>query len=251
MDKIKVILAESDMNVMGDLTSLIGRDENICLAGTAKNGIEAWEMITTMQPDLIIMELLMPYMDGFALMDKINNEVPMNKKPKIIITSTISNQSIVRESFMLGANYFMVKPYHMDSVTKRIKQMFTYEMESNVFSEISLEPNNIVAQYLSKAGMPASLKGYEYIVTAVEEVTKDSSMLYGITKILYPYIAKKHSTTNIRVEKAIRHAIEVTWTRSNQENRAKYMGAVNSENDKRPTNSEFIALIAQKIKSGI
>lgn len=248
MDKIRVILAESDESVMADLMSLIGKDENIYLVGTANNGMEAWEMISLTQPDVVIMELLMPYMDGFALMDKINSEVSPNKKPKIIVTSAMSNQEIVRESFMLGANYFMIKPYSMESVTKRIKQMCTYNMEYNGFSEISLEPTNIVAQYLSNAGMPASLKGYEYLITAVEAVLKDSSVLYGITKVLYPDIAKKHNTTTIRVEKAIRHAIEVTWAKSTEQNRIKYMGATGEANEKRPTNSEFIALLGQRVK---
>ena len=129
--------------------------------------------------------------------------------------------------------------------------MCTYNIENNTYSEVNLKPHNLVAQYLSRAGMPASLKGYEYLITAVEEVMKDSSMLYGITKILYPDIAKKHGTTNIRVEKAIRHAIGVAWQRSDGESRTKYLGAISESVDKRPTNSEFIGLVAKKIQTGV
>ena len=136
----------------------------------------------------------------------------------------------------------------MESVTKRIKQMCTYNIENNTYSEVNLKPHNLVAQYLSRAGMPASLKGYEYLITAVEEVMKDSSMLYGITKILYPDIANKFDTTVSRVERAIRHAIEVSWNRGDWDLMEDIFGHSVDIDKAKPTNSEFIVTVADKLR---
>lgn len=245
MSRIEVVLVENDAAVMGSLKDYIVRNENMDLVGSAYDGRDAWDKITTLEPDVVIMELLMPYMDGFEILNKIMYGNDLEKKPKIIITSTMSNDAIVKESFKLGVSYFMIKPYDPSSITSRIMQLFENEYDTET-NGIILNMDAMVSKELIHMGTPVRLKGYRYMVTAVSMVAKDESLIYGVTKILYPLIAKKYKTTPTRVEKAIRHAIEVTWSKGDSDSIRKIFD--DERDKKRPTNSQFIALMAQKMR---
>jgi len=247
MNRVRIMIADSDSNVQGELAVEIAKHENLELIAVANNGREAMELIESTEPDIIILELLLPVMDGFSVLEGFARlKAEKGIKSKIIVTSAISSDSVVKEVFRVGADIYIVKPYDVECIINRVISMSTTTQDNEIGDPI-YDRNSVIEQCLLGVGVPAKLKGYRYIVSAVEEVIREPEMIYGITKILYPEIAKKHQSTSIRVEKAIRHAIEVAWARCDEDRVKKYLGDY-QRSGKRPTNSEFIALVAQKIK---
>jgi two-component system response regulator (stage 0 sporulation protein A) len=246
MKDIRIVLAEKDAILSNMLKMKIDDDELLCLAGEARDGETAWSLIESTQPDVVITELLIPKMDGLTLVEKINNSKILKKKPKVIVTSTMSSDSIVKESIKMGVSYFIVKPYNAECIISRAKNI-SYKIDE--FSKTIIDSETIVSDYLIKFGIPGNLKGFGYLVTAITEIIQDESMMYGVTKILYPKIAKRHGSTSVRVEKGIRHAIEVAWERQSEEMRKGYYRYDVISTGKRPTNSEFIAKAVRELKS--
>ncbi|MBE5958778.1 MAG: sporulation transcription factor Spo0A [Lachnospiraceae bacterium] len=245
MNNIRVVLAESDATLIYDLKTIISDDDMLCLAGEASDGETAWNIIESTQPDVVITELLIPRIDGLTLVEKINNSNILKKKPKIIVTSTMSSEAIVRETIKLGVSYFVMKPYNAECIVSRAKKI-SYSIEH--FSPMVVSAESVINEYISKFGIPEKLKGYVYLNDAIVKVMMDDSMLYGVTKILYPEVAKKYRSTAVRVEKAIRHAIEVAWKKKSLDMRKEYYGYDTEKFDKRPTNSEFIARAVRELK---
>ena len=244
MNNIRVVLAENDSSLITNLKSLIESDDMLCLAGEARDGETAWNLIESTSPDIVITELLIPRMDGLTLVEKINNSDMLTKKPKIIVTSNMSNDIIVRETVKLGVSYFIVKPYNAECIVTRAKNIsYSYDVASNAV----IDTERIISDYITKFGVPVKLKGYGYLVSAIEEVLNDETMMYGVTKVLYPKVAKRHKSTSVRVEKGIRHAIEVSWKRKSDNMKNESYGGDTSQNHKRPTNSEFIAKVVQEL----
>ncbi len=245
MNDIRIVLAENDTMLSNVLKNMIADDEMLCLAGEASDGETAWDIIESTQPDIVITELLIPRMDGLTLVEKINNSKILKKKPKVIVTSTMSSDAIVKETLKLGVSYFIVKPYNAECRVSRAKNI-TYQMDGLAQTIINAE--TIVAEYLAEFGIPGNLKGFRYLITAITDVMKDESLMYGVTKMLYPEVAKKHKSTSARVEKAIRHAIEVAWERKSESKKKSFYSYNLTYCVKRPTNSEFIAKVVMELK---
>ncbi len=242
------------------MKSAIEKDDNIQLMGTATNGEEGLNIIKTYQPDVVVLDLIMPKIDGLTLMKTVNNNDEFVKKPLFIVTSAISNDIVLTESFSNGAGYYMLKPFDEELVIDRIhgvknnlykknrevkKIIGAYE-DKKEYLEKNIESD--VTSMIHDVGVPAHIKGYQYLREAIILSVNDNEMLNSITKILYPSIAKKFQTTPSRVERAIRHAIEVAWSRGRMETIDELFGyTINIEKGK-PTNSEFIALISDKIR---
>lgn len=258
-EKISVIIVDDNEKVIENIDSALSKDTAIQIIGKAKNGQEAYELIRKSTPDVVILDLIMPKMDGLSLMNKVNEDGAMIKMPFFIITSAISNENVIQDAFGYGAGYYLLKPFETNMIADRVKGVKSYnkripETKKNIgagedrkhFMERNIE--NDVTSIIHDVGVPAHIKGYQYLREAIIMSVNDNEMLNSITKILYPSIAKKFQTTSSRVERAIRHAIEVAWNRGRMDTIDELFGyTINAEKGK-PTNSEFIALIADKIR---
>lgn len=258
-EKISVIIVDDNEKVIENIDSALSKDTAIQIIGKAKNGQEAYELIRKSTPDVVILDLIMPKMDGLSLMNKVNEDGAMIKMPFFIITSAISNENVIQDAFGYGAGYYLLKPFETNMIADRVKGVKSYNKripetkkiigageDRKHFMERNIE--NDVTSIIHDVGVPAHIKGYQYLREAIIMSVNDNEMLNSITKILYPSIAKKFQTTPSRVERAIRHAIEVAWNRGRMDTIDELFGyTINAEKGK-PTNSEFIALIADKIR---
>ena len=258
-EKISVIIVDDNEKVIENIDSALSKDTAIQIIGKAKNGQEAYELIRKSTPDVVILDLIMPKMDGLSLMNKVNEDGAMIKMPFFIITSAISNENVIQDAFGYGAGYYLLKPFETNMIADRVKGVKSYNKripetkkiigageDRKHFMERNIE--NDVTSIIHDVGVPAHIKGYQYLREAIIMSVNDNEMLNSITKILYPSIAKKFQTTSSRVERAIRHAIEVAWNRGRMDTIDELFGyTINAEKGK-PTNSEFISLIADKIR---
>ncbi len=259
MDKLNIAIADDNERMLQLLDAIISEDDSLSVVGMAQNGEEAYELITEKEPDVVLLDLVMPKLDGLGVMERVNNDKNMKKHPAFIVITAIGNEAITEDAFRLGANYYILKPFDNDMVLNRIRQFKThiqskpkeirkitaYESKKE-YMERNLESD--VTSIIHEIGVPAHIKGYQYLRDAIIMSVNDMEMLNSITKILYPTIAKKHMTTPSRVERAIRHAIEVAWSRGKMDTIDDLFGYTINTGKGKPTNSEFVALIADKIR---
>jgi two-component system response regulator (stage 0 sporulation protein A) len=238
------------------LGQMISNDGELTLIGKAKNGEEACGIIRERKPDVMVLDLIMPGMDGLSVMETIRGDHSVRKLPRFIILTAVGHESITEDAFNLGAEYYMMKPFDQKNVLNRIKhaarnvkrlpQIVEEGNEELVREECSLE--SLVTEMIHEIGIPAHIKGYHYLRDGIMMAVEDMDVLNAITKILYPEIAKQYHTTSSRVERAIRHAIEVAWSRGKLETIDNLFGYTISHRKGKPTNSEFIAMIADTIR---
>ncbi|MGI6120458.1 MAG: sporulation transcription factor Spo0A [Desulfosporosinus sp.] len=256
--EVKIIIADDNRNLCQMLQNDLQSQADLSIVGVAYNGLEAWELIQTKEPDLIILDVVMPNMDGLGILERINSLTTMTR-PKIIMLTAFGQESLINQAMIQGVDYFILKPFDLEVLRKRIRSL-TQDMPLpnpaqpssasplvtnagsgfNLFSEVTAMMHQI--------GIPAHVKGYQYIRDAILMVVEDVSLLGAVTKELYPSISKKNDTVPSRVERGIRHAIELAWERGNSDTLKRIFGySMNIERQK-PTNSEFIALLADKFR---
>ena len=259
MEKLNVAIADDNERMVRLLSDIIRGDDELQVIGTAKDGEEAYDLIKTKEPDVVLLDIVMPKLDGLSVMDKIKNDRNLKKYPAFIMISAIGQEKITEDAFSLGADYYIMKPFDNEMVLNRIKhvkrrgnrvngeakKVNAYEKNA-VYLERNLEGD--VTNIIHEIGVPAHIKGYQYLREAIIMSVMDIEMLNSITKILYPTIAKKFQTTPSRVERAIRHAIEVAWSRGKMDTIDELFGYTINNGKGKPTNSEFIALISDKIR---
>jgi len=256
--KVKLIIADDNRNFCQMLQNYLQTQEDISVVGVANNGLEAWELIQTQEPDLIILDLVMPNLDGLGVLERINARTTMTR-PKIIMLTAFGQESLTHQAMMLGVDYFILKPFDLDILSKRIRSL-TQELStatpvqfsSSTYPSVTTVGSsfNIVSEVttiMHQIGIPAHVKGYQYIRDAILMVVEDVSLLGAVTKELYPGIAKKYDTASSRVERGIRHAIELAWERGNKDSLKRIFGYSMNIDLQKPTNSEFIALLADKL----
>jgi two-component system response regulator (stage 0 sporulation protein A) len=259
MEKLNVAIADDNERILQLLDDLLSTQDDIEVVGKAKNGEEAYEIIKSKEPDVVLLDIIMPKLDGLSVMSKVNSDKSIKKHPSFVVLSAIGQEAITDDAFNLGANYYIMKPFDGEMVINRIKHIKnnlgkkTHESrkinahESKTeYIERNLESD--VTNVIHEIGVPAHIKGYQYLRDAIIMSINDMEMLNSITKILYPTIAKKYQTTASRVERAIRHAIEVAWSRGKMDTIDALFGYTINTGKGKPTNSEFIALIADKIR---
>ena len=235
---IKVLVADSSEEYRLLLRHSLEDAGGFQVVGDTGDGETAWELIQQTAPDVVIMDLILPGLDGVTLLQR------MPKTIKTIVLSAFCSQSMVQEVMQMGAWYFIPKPAHIDSLLDRIRQAAA--PESSAMPLPSLEAD--VTAIIHEVGVPAHIKGYQYVREAIIIAVQNMDVINAVTKVLYPEVAKRFHTTPSRVERAIRHAIEVAWDRGDLETLQSYFGyTVNSAKGK-PTNSEFIAMIADRIR---
>jgi two-component system response regulator (stage 0 sporulation protein A) len=253
-DVIKILFVDdskSFCNIMKDHFDALG-EYRAC--GCAYDGNEALEMIEKEQPDIVILDLVMPHLDGLGVLEKLD-EIHLPKKPHVIMLTAFGQESLTKKAMELGASYYILKPFNMDLLDLRIRQLVgqqdsTVNVISNSMPAKSRNLELEVTKVIHQMGVPAHIKGYQYLRDAIIMVTEEISLIGAVTKELYPMVADKHNTTASRVERAIRHAVELAWDRGNVDMMNKYFGyTINIERGK-PTNSEFIAMVADKLRLG-
>lgn len=264
-DKLSILVADDNVDFAKNLTSYIEREDEMEVIGIAKDGIEAVDMINNTKPDIAIIDVIMPRLDGLGVLEKIN-ESNLDKKPLCIVLSAVGQDKITARALELGAEYYVVKPFDIKLLMKRIRDLKFYRptgTRNSVSSKdfktpyIDILPDRknesenleaLVTNVIHEIGVPAHIKGYQYLREAIMMVVNDIDIINQITKQLYPDIARKFRTTPSRVERAIRHAIEVAWGRGQTETVESIFGYTVSAAKGKPTNSEFIAMIADKLR---
>ncbi|NMB34455.1 MAG: sporulation transcription factor Spo0A [Clostridium sp.] len=259
-NKIRVVIADDNREFGDILYEYLNEKEDIEVVGVARDGLEACEHIIEKLPDIVILDIIMPHLDGLGVLEKIG-ETPLDKRPLFIILSAVGQDKITQRALSLGAEYYVVKPFDMEVLVSRIRQLKNIDAPSIIRtdgtgSEIrsSYEPPRKrsleaeVTSIMHEIGVPAHIKGYQYLRDAIMMVVKDLDVINSITKLLYPSIAKDYNTTPSRVERAIRHAIEVAWSRGQIDTIDSLFGYTINVGKGKPTNSEFIAMVADKLR---
>ncbi len=251
-DKIKVVVAEDNKILLNQIYQAVNASGFAQIVGTACNGKEAVELLRKTHTDVLMLDLIMPFIDGIGVLEILNREeIFINE---IIVLSAIGHEDIIKRVMSLRVHYYMIKPFDMDMVLDRIKSFSIISREENKFLAISgkqgrenSNPDEQITSIFLSIGIPAHIKGYQFLKVAVKKVMESPALINAITKELYPCVANEFETTASKVERAIRHAIEVAWSRGRIENINKIFGYnIYTKNDK-PTNGEFIALIADKL----
>ena len=248
MDKrTTVFIADSTEEFCSALSTALSSTGNFQVVGTASDGEQAAKMIQEKKPDMLIMEMMMPKMDGISMLKVISG---MEKKPIILATSGFINDYVASIAAGLGVRYMMLKPCDVSAVVERLEE-FRGGENQRIIPLRRPDKNSIetlVTGIIHEIGVPAHIKGYQYLREAIIIAVEDMDVINAITKVLYPQVAKTFQTTPSRVERAIRHAIEVAWDRGDLDTLQKFFGYTVSNTKGKPTNSEFIALIADKLQ---
>lgn len=261
MEKLNVAVADDNEKMVEILGRMIEEDKDLTLVGKAHNGEEICNIIKEKEPDVVVLDIIMPKMDGLTVMEHCSHDMTVKKQPSFIVVSAVGQERITEDAFSLGADYYMLKPFDNQVLLNRIKHLRRYGDRRNresVLRQAAVQEQKAeygarnlesdVTNIIHEIGVPAHIKGYQYLRDAIILAVNDIEMLNSITKVLYPTIAKKHQTTPSRVERAIRHAIEVAWSRGKMDTIDELFGYTVSTGKGKPTNSEFIALIADKIR---
>lgn len=257
MSEINVAVADDNERILDLLGEMIDEDKDLNLVGKANNGEDAYTLIKEKQPDVVLLDLIMPKMDGLSVMELVNENKELKKRPDFIVITAIGQERITEDAFKRGASYYILKPFNNEMILNRIKSagagrhhdlhMTSFFNEpAGMETEIDLETR--VTDMIHEIGIPAHIKGYHYLRDAIMMAVEDMDVLNAVTKVLYPTVAKLYQTTASRVERAIRHAIEVAWSRGKLDTLDELFGYTVSNGKGKPTNSEFIALISDTIR---
>ncbi|EOO30050.1 stage 0 sporulation protein A [Bacillus cereus BAG1X2-3] len=258
VEKIKVCLVDDNKELVSMLESYVAAQDDMEVIGIAYNGQECLNLLTDKQPDVLVLDIIMPHLDGLAVLEKMRH-IERLRQPSVIMLTAFGQEDVTKKAVDLGASYFILKPFDMENLTSHIRQvsgkanaMIKRPLPSfRSATTVDGKPKNLDASITSiihEIGVPAHIKGYMYLREAISMVYNDIELLGSITKVLYPDIAKKYNTTASRVERAIRHAIEVAWSRGNIDSISSLFGYTVSMSKAKPTNSEFIAMVADKLR---
>lgn len=248
--KIRVLIADPNEDLRLLLTETLGQEEDLEVAGCAADGMEALALTAELNPDVVLLELVLPKLDGLGVLRKMSET---GRAPAVLVLTGFVNSHVVTEAAELGASYFISKPCDTPELLGRIRQFGrarqprpTLMARPAAFPAPKAEPSleSVVTEIIHEIGVPAHIKGYQYLREAIILTINDMDVINAVTKVLYPEVAKKFNTTPSRVERAIRHAIEVAWDRGDIETLQKFFGYTVSNIKGKPTNSEFIAMIA-------
>ena len=215
---------------------------------TGKDGMRVMSLLDSQHFDAVLMDVFMAHADGVEVLEHI--EKSLAEKPLVLLISAMDNAEFEEQMISAGADYYFIKPVTPQSVAKRIERLSSWKTEKQKrTAEISDNDIEVViSDIMRQIGVPAHIKGYQYLRTAIKLSVEDSDMLGSVTKLLYPTVAKIFNTTSSRVERAIRHAIEVAWDRGDVDVLSSYFGYTIQSQRGKPTNSEFIAMVADKIR---
>lgn len=258
-EKIKIFIADDNAEFISTLVTYLNSQNDMEVIASARDGIEAAEQIILTNPDIAILDVIMPQLDGLGVLEKLNEN--LTALPICIMLSAVGQDKVTARAMGLGAQYYIVKPFEMEVLVKRIRELVKNQPSESVspiiknvqtaFIKADNSKSNLeskVTNIIHDVGVPAHIKGYQYLRDGIIMAVNDVDIINQITKQLYPELAKKYKTTPSRVERAIRHAIEVAWNRGKIEYMENLFGYTINSNRGKPTNSEFIAMIADKLR---
>ena len=245
MESVKrIVIADMGIEFRKNLVRALSDEPDFQIVGETADGPELLRMVQDLKPDALTMEMVLNGMDGLDVLEELSQ---MKDRPKVLILSSYIKGSMVDAAASKGADFFIAKPCRLSSVVERLRQLTsTGVLEPEQDDGPALEAQ--VTAIIHEVGVPAHIKGYQYLREAIIIAVKDMDVINAVTKVLYPEVAKRFGTTASRVERAIRHAIEVAWDRGDLETLQKYFGYTVSNAKGKPTNSEFIAMIADRLQ---
>lgn len=253
---LKILVADDNKEFNGLLTTYLSMENDFEVIGSAYNGKEVLEIMKEEVPDVVILDIIMPHLDGISVLEAMA-AMEFKKRPHVIMLSAFGHENITRKAVELGAAYYILKPFNMETLAERIRQLNGAALSASAVQTVPaaakksnrrLPLEEEVTEILHQIGIPAHIKGYLYLREAIVMVVEEIDLLGSVTKILYPGIAQRFSTTPSRVERAIRHAIEVAWSRNNIDIIKKFFGYTIKTEKGKPTNSEFIAMMADRLR---
>lgn len=244
-EKIRIFVVDDSKKVVNEVNKYFKSHAEIELVGIASDGIEALEVLRREHNniDVLVMDLIIPKMDGLSVLEVLHKEGIMMKS---IITTSINSLEVINKCMEVGVNYYMLKPYDYETLEKRVLLVSKTRSKKLVVNSNDLAM--AITDLLHSLGIPSHIKGYSYIRDGIDLMYRNPNMIGAITKELYPEIASKYDTTSSRVERAIRHAIEVSWSRGDYDVMEDLFGHSVDYDRAKPTNSEFIATIADKLR---
>ena len=248
MEKIKVLMIDDNENLVEMIKEYFKENSNIEIAHVAYNGLEGIELIEKQKDnfDVLLLDLIMPKKDGLYVLEQINKK---NINCNIIVETSYNSQDAIRQVSEYNVNYFILKPFELTDLEQRIVEVVNSKNKSG--KHINIKQNNLqisITKILHELGIPSHIKGYQYIREGISIIYERPETIGGITKELYPELASKFNTTVSRVERAIRHAIEVSWNRGSWNLMEEIFGHSVDIDKAKPTNSEFIVTIADKLR---
>ena len=250
MQQLKVAIVDDNAEIREQLSHYLEEERFITVVGQAENGLEALSLIRDEKPDLILLDMIMPELDGFGVLQHIQL-MPKEQRPRVIVITALGRDDFIRRAIAMGVSYYMVKPIDVNILLDRIKDVVRLSEPASAPLPLLPLPGQSMDEKLSNiflsVGIPAHIKGYQFLREAVKLVVNDHNMIGAITKELYPSIAHTFGTTPSKVERAIRHAIEVAWNRGRVDTLNKTFGCTVALPTEKPTNGEFIALLADKL----
>lgn len=258
--KTTIYIADCNLEIRKSICDSFKREKNFSVIGESGDGYETFDQIKKQTPDVLIMDVVLPGIDGFALIENILKSNELLKKPKIVIISSLSHEGFINKAMQLGVSYFMIKPVNENVLVDRVKEICNSKSKpiSTIINK-NITVENASEKYKAKiieekitnifitVGIPAHIKGYQFLREAIKLAIDNPDIINSITKQLYPAIAEKFETSASKVERAIRHAIEVAWNRGKIENINSIFGLRVYNSNEKPTNGEFIALVADKM----
>ena len=242
-DKKRIVLADAAEEFRQMLADMIGGEADLTVCAQTASGEELLDLIARHRPDVVVMDLMLSGMDGLEVLEELGED-----RPKVLVLSAFGGPALAGQISQRGGNYCMLKPCRAQTVIERTRRLTTASSLETAEEETGgRDLERQVTAIIHDIGVPAHIKGYQYLREAIGLAVADMEVINAVTKVLYPAVAKKYGTTASRVERAIRHAIEVAWDRGDLETLQKYFGYTVSNAKGKPTNSEFIAMIADRI----
>ena len=241
-DVKKVVLADASEEFRRMLADMLEESDGLTVAGQTGNGEELLELIGRVKPDVVVMDLMLTGMDGLEVLEQLEDI-----RPRTMVLSAFGSSAMAERVAALGGDYCMLKPCRLQAVVERVRLLAAEPELEDEPEDDARDLERQVTAIIHDIGVPAHIKGYQYLREAIGLAVADMEVINAVTKVLYPAVAKKFGTTASRVERAIRHAIEVAWDRGDLETLQKYFGYTVSNAKGKPTNSEFIAMIADRI----
>ena len=244
-NKIRVFMVDDNKDIVSEVKEYFGSHASIEVVDAAYDGKEALEKLSTNYNnyDIVLMDLIIPKMDGLSVLEELSKK---GIHLKSIITTSMNSTSVISKCMQVGVNYYMLKPYGFEALENHIISIFNRKSNKLIISDKDLK--QAITSLLHSLGIPSHIKGYLYIRDGINLMYNNPSMIGAITKELYPEIANRYDTTSSRVERAIRHAIEVSWSRGDYDLMESLFGHSVDYDRAKPTNSEFIATLADKLR---
>lgn len=255
METVRVVVADDNLQLRDMVTEYLCKQNSIEVVGAAANGVEALKLVQEKEPDVLVCDMIMPQMDGYAVLERLGS-MKLARKPGVIALTALGRDDFIARAINLGVNYYMVKPFDFMMLAQRVYEAAGESIKAEALGVRmrgeaaesggeSLEER--IANLFLTVGIPAHIKGYQFLREAVRMVIENPDMINRITKELYPGIAHRFGTTSSKVERAIRHAIEVAWNRGRIEALDEAFGRNVCSLEDKPTNGEFIALVADRL----